>query len=503
MKRIKTQPSGIWRGVRLRRVAASPDPDGAPRHVSLPAGWEDSAAAALAELAPGAKPVTLEEAAESWIGPVAARAARLGLPLDLSGDLHAMLLARRGAPSAGVWRGQPGDTPGFVLNLPAFLDPADGFDAAGFEHAARLATLALACAAPEAVKLSVGFADLAGLLAAIGLDYDGPAARDVAAALAALLRAAADEASADLVAKLGGQYGAARVPAPPGATALPGLAARASEAQRRAAALPERRHLTTAAIAVPGAVEALLGVETGGIAPAFAPLNDRGHLTRAAQCWLAARGMSAEAALAATLAGPAPFPQPSVAAYAAMHDAVAPFVHALPARPRLPAPQAAPASAKPARRELPVRHAGTTQKASVGGHRVFLRTGEHADGTLGELAITLPKEAPAFRGLMEAFAQAVSLGLQHGVPLEEFVDAFTHTRFGPAGVVEGDPNVARATSVLDYTFRTLAVQYLGRTDLPEAPVDEEQDAESGPPLLPLDLPRAEAQARRRGLRVVK
>ena len=121
-----------------------------------------------------------------------------------------------------------------------------------------------------------------------------------------------------------------------------------------------------------------------------------------------------------------------------MHDAVAPFVHAMPARPE---PLRQPTHAA-RRRELPTRRAGYTQKAAVGGHRLYLRTGEYDDGTLGEVFIALHKEGAAFRGLMDNFAVAVSLGLQHGVPLEAFVEAFTFTRFGPAGAVEGDPAVS-------------------------------------------------------------
>ncbi len=489
MARTWTQPSGIWRGVRMRRTEAAPDPDSAPRAVTLPAGWTDVSAAALASLAPGGGPVTLAAASDAWIAPVAERAREAGLDTDMTGRLQALLLARRGAPAAPVWRGASSLAPGFILNLAAFHDPSDGFDLPGFIQAAETATLALALLAPSAARLCVGVADLAGLLAALGLPYDSPAARDVAGCLAALLRAATESVSATLAERYGALDTAARGLPPPPAAVVPGLARAAAEAQQRAAARPARRHAATTAIAVPGAVDALLGVETGGIAPAFGPLDDAGHLTRTARHWLAARGMSADAALAATLAGQSPFPSASPAAHAAMHDAVAPWFHAMP-----PRPSALPSLATTARRrDLPARHAGVTQKASIAGHKLFLRTGEHADGSLGEIAIAVPKETAAFRGLMDAFAQAVSLGLQHGVPLDEFVEAFTMTRFGPAGTVEGDAAVTRATSVLDYVFRSLAATYLGRTDLPQA--EDEAPVPLGPPLLPLDLPRT--------LRVVK
>ena len=208
-------------------------------------------------------------------------------------------------------------------------------------------------------------------------------------------------------------------------------------------------------------------------------------------------------AVAAMLAGRNPLPSADHAAHAAIQDAVAGFLHAMPAAPQ---PLAEP---MPNRSALPARRAGYTQKATVGGHKLFLRTGEYANGALGEIFIGLHKEGPAFRGLMDNFAIAVSLGLQHGVPLAEFVEAFTFTRFGPAGAVEGDPLVSRATSLIDYVFRTLAINYLGRTDIAEPELEDEagdtvgEGARDRAPLLPLELPREDgAGVRRRGLRLV-
>ena len=123
------------------------------------------------------------------------------------------------------------------------------------------------------------------------------------------------------------------------------------------------------------------------------------------------------------------------------------------------------------RRRLPQRRAGYTQKASVGGHKVYLRTGEYKDGTLGEIFVDMHKEGAAFRSLMNSFAIAVSLGFQYGVPLEEFVDAFVFTRFEPNGMVMGNDRIKMSTSVIDYIFRDLAVNYLGRNEL--AQVSEE------------------------------
>jgi ribonucleoside-diphosphate reductase alpha chain len=117
------------------------------------------------------------------------------------------------------------------------------------------------------------------------------------------------------------------------------------------------------------------------------------------------------------------------------------------------------------RRRLPDRRAGYTQKARIGNHKVYLRTGEYEDGTLGEIFLDMHKEGAAFRSMTNCFAISVSLGLQHGVPLEEFVDAFLFTRFEPNGVVQGNPYIKMTTSIIDYIFRELAISYLGRHDL--------------------------------------
>ena len=118
-----------------------------------------------------------------------------------------------------------------------------------------------------------------------------------------------------------------------------------------------------------------------------------------------------------------------------------------------------------ARSRLPQRRKGYTQKAMVGGHKVYLRTGEYDDGRLGEIFIDMHKEGAALRAMMNNFAIAVSVGLQYGVPLEEYVEAFTFTKFEPAGMVQGNDTIKNATSIIDYVFRELAVSYLGRHDL--------------------------------------
>jgi len=124
------------------------------------------------------------------------------------------------------------------------------------------------------------------------------------------------------------------------------------------------------------------------------------------------------------------------------------------------------------REKLPNRRKSYIQKAVVGGHKVYLHTGEYEDGRLGEIFIDMHKEGAAFRSLMNNFAIAISLGLQYGVPLEEYVEAFTFTRFEPAGFVQGNDAIKNATSILDYIFRELAISYLGRHDLAHVAPEE-------------------------------
>ncbi|MFN2311678.1 MAG: adenosylcobalamin-dependent ribonucleoside-diphosphate reductase [Spirochaetia bacterium] len=150
-----------------------------------------------------------------------------------------------------------------------------------------------------------------------------------------------------------------------------------------------------------------------------------------------------------------------------------------PAVPGRPSPSA-PERNKPnyKREALPSRRKGYTQKAKIGGHSLFLRTGEYSDGRLGEIFLDMHKEGAAFRSLMNSFAIAVSLGMQYGVPLEEYVDAFTFTRFEPNGIVRGHENIKMATSVLDFIFRELALTYLGRTDLVQVSPDDLRPTET-------------------------
>jgi ribonucleoside-diphosphate reductase alpha chain len=489
-----------WHGIRQTVFTAQADPDAPSVAVKLPAAWGTAAADALAALLPGAKRLDIALAAESWIAPLAARAATAGLSATLGDELHALLAARRGAPDAAIWANKAPAVPGFTLNPNGFLDEAGGFDAAGFAAAVRLAVTALTLTAPVAPRLALGFTDLNLFLARLGLDYDSAPAQDVAVTLTALMGAAADCASAAFRGTASG-HAISRLALPAGCT-VPGLRAAALAALDAAASLGHRQHESLLGFTADSAVEALLGAEIRNFAPALSALDAEGRMAQWATQKLSAQGLSAEAALTRMLGGDSLFTAPRPAAHLAMHDALAPLVAQMPERPTAPMP-----ARRANRREaLPPRRSGYTQKVSVGGHKLFLSTGEYANGRLGEIFVALHKEGSAFRGLMDAFAIAVSIGLQHGVNLEDYVEAFTFTRFGPAGAVEGDPAVLQATSMIDYVFRNLAVNYLGQTNLapatPEAADTVGDGAAERAPLLPLDLPAPAPRERRRNLKLV-
>jgi ribonucleoside-diphosphate reductase alpha chain len=470
----------------MQLIHAAPDPDCEPRAVSLPASWSPMAASALSALAPGHGPASLPQVAARWINAIGRAAAQAGLDTPIVAELQALLLKQRGAPGPEIWADEPGTAPRFTLNLSEFVDDS-GFDLAGLLDAVGSAVTALHLIAPAAQQFRLGLTGLAGLLAALGLDYRSSEARRFAASLAYLTRIRADAASSALP----GGTATARgyQPEPPDNCVDPAVNAAIHHWRSQ---LAEPRHVIAVSAFPPGPVDALLGVETGGIAPAFSPLAADGGLSRMSRHWLAARGLSMDRAVAMLLAGQSPFPAIAAQDAAAMRDAVGPFMAEI-------APFAVhediPAQPASRREPLPARRGGYTQRAVLAGHKVYVRTGEYPDGRLGEVAITAPKDGSVARGLMDALSTAISLGLQHGVRLESFVDLFLNVRFGAAGLVEGDPHVPSATSVLDYAMRHLAACYLGRADLPVPIMEPEDAALADPPLLPMELPRGQRRLR--------
>ncbi len=485
---------GPWRGVRLSAVDADPTGDGlASARGVIPADWPDQCAQGLCAIRPpvGRAAVSVVEATRDWTGLVEQRAALAGLPAGLGAQLEAALRDRLAAPSLGIWRNVAEDVPGFLLNLPQFYDADRGFDHWRLAAVAQAAVTAVSVLAPEAQAIALGVSDLALLLGQLDLDYGSDAARDVACAIAGLLAAHADIASARVLAT-GLVPGVPVInPALPRSCVVPGLVEAALAAQAQAASMGQRHHRRVLAMAAAGPVEQLLGVETVGVAAPVSALDGNGRLARWARARLSARGQSAEAALAVSLAGQDPFGVADRAGRRAMIEALMPFFGALPDCIMPVEPKRGEAAAR--REALPTRRAGYTQKASLSGHRVFLRTGDYADGRLGEIFIALPRETAAVRGLADSLAIAVSVGLQHEVPLAAYVDALAETGSGAAGAVEGDPLVPSAYSPVDYVIRHLAANYLDRQEAVVEPELAVQPEASGP-MLPLELPMDQATA---------
>jgi len=506
--------------MRTAHVAATPDDDRLVR-VALPADWDDSAAAALLEISADPRPLghqglKLAHEAAQWIDPLGPH----GLPVR---SLSYMLLMRQGAPGSSVWRALHDRRPSFTINLAAFVRHGEGFGTEEFVAALRLACACLRVIARESNDLRNGelplpevapkrgkaskqvseeapvlpapvadllLTNLDACLAGLGLDYDTDEARDAACCITAL---------ATLVAHAG--CGAEDVPLPPQRSVVPGLAKIARAVWNEAAVVTETplSRIETG-FSTPGPVDALLGVEACGLAPAFSPLRPDGSLSDSTRSRLAARTLSPEAAFALSLAGETVLPLPSPGAHLAMHRALAGFVDRLPARPEPStlSMRARLTTERGAHRPLPDRHGGFTQKASVGGHKLFLRTGEYEDGSLGEVTLTPARESPMVRGLMECFSQSVSIGLQYGAPLDAYVEAFAYSRFGAGGTVEGDAVASYATSLLDYAFRALSDAYLGKR-LPDSP--HQDTGEDRVPMLPLELPETSPDPTRKGSRL--
>ncbi|MCE0745200.1 vitamin B12-dependent ribonucleotide reductase [Acetobacter sicerae] len=550
----------FWNGVEMRTVMASADPDAPARAITLPADWDDEAAAALAEIVTGTGAVSLPRESARWIDSFTSGAHRPDEQQQepsrgeiISGrSLAWLLILRQAAPTLAVWHGASDRRPGFVLNLAAFVLPGEDFAAETFVAALRLLCLVLRTDArlkaarrngelpldeamppeptlfdlptmpseeksgvkpatpsapadpemtgsllPDAPLPIVGeilLTNLDACLAALGLDYDSDDGRDAACSIVALTTLVSREGT-----------GCDHLPLMPHRHVLPGLSAAIRDAWSRAAVdteTPEARIET--GFSSTGPVDALLGCEACGLAPIFSPLRSDGRLAASTLNRLAARGLSVETALAASLAGESPLIIPTIDAHMRMYRALAGFVDRVPARPdptMAPPPRILPRGML---QPLPERHTGIAQKASVGGHRFFLRTAEYEDGTLGEIALTPARESAMVRGLMESFSQAVSIGLQYGAPLEDFVERFAYSSFGPAGTVEGDPVTSYATSILDYAFRALSNLYLQQR-LPDAP--HEDDNQGNSPLLPFDFksgdtPKPSTPGGRRGLRLV-
>ncbi len=492
-----------WDGVLMNTLEAAADPDAPLRSVTLPVEWDMTAASALAQLAPGDTAISLSSLTSEWL-PILA-------PDDQTARaLIWLLLTRQAAPTEAVWQGLFDRPSGFILNLSAFVSPDSGFEARTFVAALRLVCTVLRHTAKTTAELRNGELPLPDLfdstpqsipqkdmssfspapfssagkilltnldicLSGVGLDYDSEEGRNAACAIAAL---------ATMTAHLGCEL--ETLPIPPTHTVLPGLGETLRDIWNEAAVATEKPlPLIETGFSSPNPIDGLLGVETCGFAPTFSLLRPDGSLATSTRQRLEFRGFTLETALAAALSGESVISQPSPKAHLAMHQALTSFVDFMPAKPEITSPCSHRHLSRGQRRLLPTRHSGLTQKTTIGGHSLFMRTSDYEDGTLGSLSLTPMRESSMVRGLTESFGDAVSIGLQYGVPLEAFVDHFAYSCFGVAGTVEGDPVASYATSMLDYVFRALSSTYLGR-HLPDSA--RQDNLQTPDPLLPLNFP---------------
>ncbi|QDH16949.1 TSCPD domain-containing protein [Swingsia samuiensis] len=487
-----------WTGVRMRTLTVTTDPDDSlPRSVIFPTVWDDDAAQAIAQLTPHEGPIRLATEAARWVdmldalpAPDASEGEGEGeaAPINLGRSLSYLLLMRQIAPNIALWQNRPDETPGFVVKLSSFVQ--DGCFAS--EH--YIACIKLACSALRRLHSAtraersgelplfdvptvpacetaglILLSDLDACLANMGLDYDSNAGRQVARAVSAV---------ATSIARAGTRLPAVKIPT----SDIPDLE-KITQATNQA--FPDKNlAIIETGFSSSGPIDAILGVEACGLAPIFSPLQENGHLRASTLARLSHKGLTVETALAMAISGENPLPPTNPHAHHDMQQALSGYVDFMP---ELPEPDLVDQKAKLARgirRPLPLRQSGFTQKTSVGGHSLFMRTSEFEDGTLGEISITPPKESPMAKGLMDCLGHAVSIGLQFGAPLEAFVERFAYTRFGPAGTVEGDPKSAYASSIVDYAFRTLSEAYLG-VHMPDAPQQEKYLTDQSP-MLPFD-----------------
>lgn len=508
----------LWNGVRMHNLQAAIDPDAPLYSVTIPTQWENQTATAILQLCPAylleSSVIKTDKVIANWLLPLCDQAVNAGIKDWTLSDWEAILLNQQACPNQRIWQSDNSQKPAFTVNLAAFASAETGFDAQTYRKVLQIVIDSIRILYKQQFNFinselpfpelqrplkqnptdsektephyniagTIYLTNLDACLAQLGLEYDSNQGRDVACCLTCF---------ATLLATAG--CGSDYLPLSPDWNALPELTTLAKEiwslaSEEKTSPLPR----IETSFSTPGPEDLLLGSEACGLAPIFSPVTEDGHLAISTIARMAKQKLTPERALAATLSGNLIVQPPSHQAHCAMHQALIGFITSMPPRPH---PMEYPLASKNIlprgiREPLPPRHKGMTQKASIAGRGLFLRTGEYEDGKLGEISITPLKENAMVKGLLDSLGQAVSIGLQYGVPLKEFVSAFAYSRFGIAGTVEGDPGAVYATSLLDYSFRLLSDVYLNQP-LPDAPNNLQSNEEKSP-MLPLDLPEEES-----------
>lgn len=478
----------------MRTVAVSSDPDDQTlRSVTLPAAWDDNAARALAQLSNHDGHLRLANEAARWVDLIDSTP---GLDeediLPVGRSLSCLLLMRHMSPNKALWQRKTDEQLGFVIRVSGFVQ-GNLFSPEQF-----IACLELACKSLRRLQIAqknertgelplfsefqpphfeqssagvIQLSDLDACLAAMGFDYDSDEGRQFAQALTALANLVLKKNSRPL----------SDVLATPLFPDIEKIATNLSELEPTSS---KKLAPVELGFSSPGPIDSLLGVESCGLAPVFSPIDENGHLRTSTLHRLASRGLTPEKALALALNNENPLPVTNGHAFRAMYESLLRLADYLPPPPEPETETLLSRLERGVRRSLPQRQSGFSQKTSIGGHPLFLRTLEFEDGSLGALNLIPSRESPMARGLMECLGHAVSIGLQCGVPLETFIEQFAYTHFGPCGTVEGDHSVNYASSMLDYAFRTLSEAYLGR-HMSDAPLSSAK-SETEDPLLPFE-----------------
>ncbi|QCE33535.1 hypothetical protein FAI41_08065 [Acetobacteraceae bacterium] len=494
-----------WAGVQMRtlEVEDSFDEEREARKVIFPAIWPDSASYGLEQLASApAGTVRLQSESAWWLNLMAP---------PLEGDSDAalgdgfvgLLLLRQMSPSLSLWKKDLSQSPAFIVRLSAFVEEGI-FQASHFLACLEMAAKGLKKAVESRTNLSmpllpifqddaidlfetggkkssenaleekaVSFeasfllTDLDSALAEMGLEYDSNAGRYAAQGIVALAKLAA-YAGEENFAALVGTDSLVPLESPPemrhaGFEFCTRISQNFQKKQQQISETSLKKSFRIkVGFSSQSPVESLLGVEACGLAPIFSPLDEAGKIRHSFTSRLLRKGLTPETALALTMAGERNFTMPGNAAHLKMREAVAEIGCVLPPIPNFETCEVKAKLERGTRRLVPARKKSLSEHVLLDNRDLFFQVGEFEDGAPAELEFHMLKESPLAKGLMACFGQAVSLGLQYGVPLEAYVEQFKYSEFPPFGEIEGGRNIKHATSILDYIFRSLAELYLGK-----------------------------------------
>ncbi|QCE35434.1 vitamin B12-dependent ribonucleotide reductase [Acetobacteraceae bacterium] len=501
----RNRNENCWAGVQMRTLEVEDffDEEREPRKVVFPAVWPDISSYALEQLASASVgTVRLQSEATWWLNLMAPSSEDLSQNA-LGDGFIGLLLLRQMAPSVSLWKKDLSTPPAFVIRLSAFVEEGI-FQASHFLACLEMAAKGLKKVVEarsnlsmpllpifeegslglfeeertekedeklhsEAFEASFLLSDLDSALAAMGLEYDSTAGRSAAQGIVVLAKLASymgEEAfhlleGADSLIPLDAPS-EMRHAAYEFCTKILCSLQRLGATKKFLDQEKKSSFFLKVGFSAPNPVDSLLGVEACGLAPIFSPLDEAGQVRNSFTSRLMRQGLTAENALALVVAGEKRFSMPGNQAHLKMREVVKEVGCCLPPLPNFDVCEVKAKLERGTRHLAPARKKSVSERVLLDNRDLFFRIGEFEDGTPAELEIHMVKESPLAKGLMECFGQAVSLGLQYGVPLEAYVEQFKYSQFVPFGEVEGGRNIQYATSMMDYIFRSLAELYLGK-----------------------------------------